>query len=107
GVFERTESIAALTEQRTISTDDAHRVAAALDDLPLAITQANGYLALNPDVDGYLAELAARLPQVMSLRGADTHQASLAATITVAVTQLDAESPSALALLKICAFLAP
>ena len=83
-----------------LSPADADRVAAASDDVPLALAPAGGTLAENGmSVDDYL--------RAVSSHGAGRGTPAASAAWTVAVERLAADDPPALSLLTVVAWLAP
>jgi Tetratricopeptide repeat len=108
-VFDRGESIALLRRRAPQLTDEqAGRVAEELGDLPLALAQAGSYLAdTGTSVRDYLALLAERSRELLAQGVPATYPVSLAASVQVAVDRLAAQSPPALQLLTLVAYLAP
>jgi hypothetical protein len=108
-VFDRDESIGLLRSRVPgVSEADAGRVAAALGDLPLAVSQAGAYLAeTGMAVDEYLRLLEARVTEVLAQAASGTYSASLAASYQLAFDQLAAQEPAALDLVTLAAYLAP
>ena len=108
-VFERTES-AALLQARVelLSARDASELAAALGDLPLAVAQTAQYLAETGMPPGeYMDLLATRAAELLGESRPDSYPLSLAAVTQLAADRLENEDPAAMALLNVCAFLAP
>ncbi|MBX6748153.1 MAG: tetratricopeptide repeat protein [Micromonosporaceae bacterium] len=107
-VFTRGESIEFLREQAGLDEADADSLAQALGDLPLAIAQAAGYLVstgVTPlRYQTMLAEHAARVLQHGTPTG---YPAPLAASITLSLQRLADTNPAALAMVRVCARLAP
>ncbi|MGH3999836.1 MAG: tetratricopeptide repeat protein, partial [Pseudonocardiaceae bacterium] len=108
-VFDRQESISLLRQWvARLSELDASRIAAALEDLPLAVHQAAAYLAeTGCAVQEYLELLASRAADVLTQGTPVTYSASLAASWQVAFERLAADEPAALDLLSLAAQLAP
>ncbi len=108
-VFDRGESIALLRRRAPqLTGDEAGRVAQALGDLPLALAQAGGYLAdTATSVENYLTLLAERTTELLAHGASATYQVSLVASVHIAHNRLAAESPAALVLLTLAAYLAP
>jgi Phage integrase family len=108
-VFDRNESIALLRRRAwQLTTDDAGQIAEALGDLPLALTQAGAYLAdTATPVPEYLALLAERTTELLAQDAPATYPVSLAASVQIALNRLTAQSPAALQLLTLAAYLAP
>jgi tetratricopeptide (TPR) repeat protein len=102
----RAESVAALVSvAQSLSTADAHLLAEALGDLPLALTQAGRLLNVTRlPVPQYLAELGKHMSKVLG-EGAASEQ-SLMATTQIAAAKLSAVDPAAEQLVTLCAYLA-
>jgi Tetratricopeptide repeat/Domain of unknown function (DUF4062) len=109
GEFTRDESRALLrTLAPHLSESDAERVADAVGDLPLAVDQAGSLLAsTSMDVDTYLDLLAERAEDAFDYDPAGSYPVSVTASWAVAFDRLDAQSPIALRLLTLLAWLAP
>ncbi|WTO80678.1 FxSxx-COOH system tetratricopeptide repeat protein [Streptomyces sp. NBC_00210] len=106
-VLARGESVALLqARSRDLSARDADRLAAALDDLPLALVQAAETLtAFTPDQ--YLA-LLERNPSDATEDGTPPdYPRSLAAQVKLSTQRLAEQDPDAAGLLQACALLAP
>ncbi|MGH3771427.1 MAG: FxSxx-COOH system tetratricopeptide repeat protein, partial [Pseudonocardiaceae bacterium] len=108
-VFDRGESITLLRRRAPRLTDgEAGRVAEALGDLPLALAQAGVHLAdTATGVEDYLALLAQRTTELLAQDTPVTYPVSLAASVQIALDRLAAQSPAALVLLTVAAYLAP
>ncbi|MGH3867571.1 MAG: FxSxx-COOH system tetratricopeptide repeat protein [Pseudonocardiaceae bacterium] len=108
-VFARDESIALLRRRAPQLTEcEAGRVAEALGDLPLALAQAGAYLADTAiGVARYLSLLAERTSELLAQGASVTYPVSLAASTQIALDRLAAQSPVALVLLTLAAYLAP
>ncbi|MDQ3765642.1 MAG: FxSxx-COOH system tetratricopeptide repeat protein [Actinomycetota bacterium] len=108
-VFDRGESIALLRRRAPQLTDgEAGRIAEALGDLPLALIQAGAHLAdTATGVQDYLTLLAERTTEVLAHGVPPTYPVSLAASTQIACDRLAAQSPAALQLLSLAAYLAP
>jgi tetratricopeptide (TPR) repeat protein len=108
-VFDRSESIALLSHRAPQLTEqEAGRVAEALGDLPLALAQAGAYLAdAATDVEHYLTLLGERTAELLAQGALPTYPLSLAASTQIALDRLAAQSPAALTLLTLAAYLAP
>ena len=108
-VFDRAEPIGVLRSRvLRLSEADAGRVATALGDLPLAVSQAGAYLAeTGMAVAEYLRLLEARAADVLAQAAPVTYPASLAASYQLAFDQLAVQEPAALELLTLAAHLAP
>jgi DNA-binding SARP family transcriptional activator len=108
-VFGRRESIT-LLRRRTprLTEDEAARIAQALVDLPLALAQAGAHLAdTTTSAENYLTLLAERTTELLTHDTPATYPTSLAASVQIALDRLTAESPAALMLLSLAAYLAP
>jgi tetratricopeptide (TPR) repeat protein len=111
-VFDRDESIALLRQcVPPLTEGEAGRVAQALGDLPLALVQAGAYLADTAtdggSVQDYLTLLAERTAELLAQCAPATYPVSLAASTQIALDRLAAQSPDALQLLTLAAYLAP
>ncbi|MGH3812627.1 MAG: FxSxx-COOH system tetratricopeptide repeat protein, partial [Pseudonocardiaceae bacterium] len=90
-----------------VSDAEADRLAVALGDLPLALTQAAGFLAeTGISVDHYLGLLETRADELLEQSPPESHPLSLAAAIRVSTDRLAEVDPAALALVRIGAFFA-
>jgi tetratricopeptide (TPR) repeat protein len=108
-VFDRCESIALFRRRAPQLTEsEAQRVAEALGDLPLALVQAGAYLAETATgVQDYLTLLAERTTELLAQEAPATYPVSLAASSQLALDRLATQSPAALVLLTLAAYLAP
>ncbi|MDQ3151696.1 MAG: FxSxx-COOH system tetratricopeptide repeat protein [Actinomycetota bacterium] len=108
-VFDRNESITLLRKRVPHLTEgEAERIAEALGDLPLALAQAGAHLAdTATGVDAYLTLLAERTTDLLAQDAPATCPVSLAASVQIALDRLTAQSPAALQLLTLAAYLAP
>ena len=108
-VFDRGESIALLCRRAPqLTTRDAGRVAAALGDLPLALAQAGAHLAdTTTSAQDYLVLLAERTTELLTHGVPATYPVSLAASVQIALDRLAVQSPAALVLLGLAAYLGP
>ena len=108
-VLSRDEAVRFLVEQRSgLDTAEAGRLAEALGDLPLALAQAVGYLSsTGMPVAEYRQSLVEETEAVLALGRPVDYPQSLAAAITLSVAALSAADPAAVAILRLCAFLAP
>ncbi|MGH4009661.1 MAG: FxSxx-COOH system tetratricopeptide repeat protein [Pseudonocardiaceae bacterium] len=108
-VFDRDESIALLRRRAPqLTKEEAGRVAEALGDLPLALAQAATHLAdTATGVEDYLALLAERTTDLLAQNAPATYPVSLAASVQIALDRLTGQSPAALQLLTLAAYLAP
>jgi tetratricopeptide (TPR) repeat protein len=108
-VFDHGESIALLRQRLPDLTDnDAGQIADALDNLPLALTQAAAYLQeTGQAAQAYLQLLTRRVTGLMAQGMPATYRVSLAASLQLAFDQLAADNRAALVLLQLAAQLAP
>ncbi len=108
-VFDRSESITLLRRRVPQLTEgEAGWVAEALGDLPLALAQAGAYLAdTATGVQDYLTMLAERTTELLAQGAPATYPVSLAASAQIALNRLAAQSPAALVLVTLAAYLAP
>jgi Tetratricopeptide repeat/Domain of unknown function (DUF4062)/NB-ARC domain len=108
-VFDRDESITLLRRRAPQLTDgEAGRIAQALGDLPLALTQAGAHLAdTATGMEDYLTLLAERTTELLAHGAPATYPVSLAASVQIALDRLTTQSPAALVLLTLAAYLAP
>ena len=108
-VFDRGESITLLRRRAPQLTEgEAGRVAEELGDLPLALTQAGAYLAETATgVQDYLKLLAERTTELLAQGAPASYPMSLAASVQIALDRLATQSPAALVLLTLAAYLAP
>lgn len=109
GVLPRPESVELIHFSRPSATEtDANRLARALEDLPLALVQAAGYLAeTGISVEHYLGLLEIRAEELLNQNPPPSHPVPFAAAIRVSTDRLAEVDPAALALVRIGAFLAP
>lgn len=90
--------------------DAAAELVALLEGLPLALDQAGSYLEeTGCSVTDYLDRYAHQRAPLLARRGAalGAHPASVAATVWLAVEQVDSVHPAAAELLRLCAFWHP
>lgn len=108
-VLNRTESTTLLRRRVPgLSQEQAGQVAQALGDLPLALAQAGAHLAeTGTGVQDYLDLLTERAGELLVHGAPSTYPVSLAASVQMAVDRLAAESPAAVQLLTVAAYLAP
>ena len=108
-VLARTESVKILRDRvRGLSTADADRLAEALGDLPLGVSQAAAYMAeTGIDAGEYTALLVTRAGEVLDKGRPPSYPQSLAAAIRLTLVRLRGDDPGAADLAGICAFLAP
>jgi Tetratricopeptide repeat len=107
-VFDRGESITLLRRVPRLTADDAARIADALGDLPLALSQAAAYLTeTGMPTDAYLSLLDERTAELLTHGTPATYPVSLAASYQIAFDRLAKQAPAALALLTLAAHLAP
>jgi tetratricopeptide (TPR) repeat protein len=108
-VFTRPESVALLRRRLPhISEPDADRMAEALGDLALALTQAAGLMATTRmTADEYLGELATRAAALLAERPPASYPVPLAAAVGASVDRLAGMDAAGVQLLHLCAHLAP
>lgn len=108
-VFDRAESISLLRQRVTgLSVSDADRIAATLEDLPLAVHQAAAFLAeTGTTAREYLKMLNTRVADVLAHGTPVAYPASLAASWQLAFDRLSVDEAAALNLLTLAAQLAP
>jgi tetratricopeptide (TPR) repeat protein len=108
-VFNRSESITLLRRRAPqLTHSEAAQIAEALGDLPLALIQAAAYLAdVATSVEDYLILLAERTTELLAQRVPATYSISLAASVQIGLDRLAVQSPAALELLTVAAYLAP
>ena len=103
-VLARPESAAILQGRVSGLTEvDADRLADELGDLPLAVTQAAGFMAEAGVPAGQYLDLLRTQPK----RLLGSYPTSLAAATQLITDRLDHEDPAAAQLARLCAFLAP
>jgi tetratricopeptide (TPR) repeat protein len=108
-VYSRPESVEFLLRRApALSGADASRLAAGLDDIPLALEHAAGWLAsTGSGADEYLDQLAKHTRDVLDTGRFSGYEVSVAATWTLSLQTLREASPAAAQLLEICAFIGP
>ncbi|GIM96721.1 FxSxx-COOH system tetratricopeptide repeat protein [Paractinoplanes toevensis] len=108
-VLSREEAVRFLVEQRPgLEIVEADRLADAVGDLPLALAQAVGYLSeTGMPVTEYQQLLVEETQAVLALGRPIDYPQSLAAAITLNVAALSEADPAAVAILRLCALLAP
>ena len=107
--FARADSVTLLRRLApTLSEADAHRVAAAVGDLPLVVDQAGALLGESPlDAESYLRSLSDCAEDLLAHDGAGGYPVSVAASWGLAFSQLATAHPAAMDLLTLAAWLAP
>ena len=108
-LFTRSDSVALLRRLApALDSQNADLIAAQLGDLPLAVTQAGGFLA-ETGMDGvrYLDEMSVHVGHLMTQAVPIGYRRSLRATIGLTLSRLEEEDPAAVQLLHLCALLAP
>nr|WP_225958012.1 FxSxx-COOH system tetratricopeptide repeat protein [Amycolatopsis lexingtonensis] len=108
--FSRPESVQLLqTRCPQLTESDSDRIAEALGDLPLAVSQAARLLATtNLTAEGYLELVAERVHDLMARHEeGGSYPVSLAAAWTVSFDQLACDHPAAFKTLTMVAWLAP
>jgi tetratricopeptide (TPR) repeat protein len=108
-VFDRGDSIALLRRRvPQLTHDQAGRLAQALGDLPLALAQAGAHLADSAlPLQDYLTLLAERTTELLAQGTSAMHPVSLTASTLITLDRLGAQSPAAVVLLTLAAYLAP
>ncbi len=108
-VFERDESIELLQKRaKDLPREDAHRLAEALGDLPLAVEQSGAWLGVTGmEVDEYLDLLAQRSPEILEIEQSPDYPVSVAAAWDISLERIRENNPGARQLLDICASMAP
>ena len=109
-VLARPESVAILQARvPRLTRADADRLAAELGDLPLAITQAAGFMAeTGMAAAQYLGLLLTRAGQLLAeAPPGSAYPHSLAAATRLIADRLAEDDPAAAELARVCAFLAP
>jgi hypothetical protein len=108
-VLARAETVEMLQSRVTgLTGADADRLAVELGDLPLAVTQAAGFMVETGMAAGeYLDLLATRAGQLLAEGTPGSYPRSLAATTQLIADRLADEDPAAAELASLCAFLAP
>ena len=109
-VLARDESVVLLQDRVAgLGAADADRLAAQLGDLPLAVTQAAGFMAeTGIPVTQYLDLLRTRAGKLLDQAApGSAYPRSLAAVTGLAADRLDRDYPAAAQLANVCAFLAP
>jgi hypothetical protein len=104
------EVAAELLVSRTAYVDrvTARDLAIELGGLPLALEQAAGYMrAAATTLAGYLTLFRERRAELLNRGEGAGHPLTVAATLALALTRLDAEAPAAAGLLRVLACLAP
>jgi hypothetical protein len=108
-VMSRGEAVALLRRRAPgLDEADADLIAATVGDLPLALAQAGAYLAGTAIPAGDYAGLVRdRAAEILDANRPASYPLSLAAVTQLAADRLEAASPAAAQVLRICAFLAP
>ncbi|MEV4283652.1 FxSxx-COOH system tetratricopeptide repeat protein, partial [Actinoplanes xinjiangensis] len=108
-VMSRDEAVMFLLGQQLgLGSVEAGLLADALGDLPLALTQAVGYLAeTGMSSADYRRALVEETQSVLDLGQPVNYPRSLGAAIAMNFEALSREDPAAVAILRLCAFLAP
>lgn len=107
-VFSRAESVALLhAHGAVLSHTDAERLALALDDLPLALTQAAALLTDGLSAADLTAELARNTSEVLAEGRPADYPVSLAAQVRLTTARLASDHPGAAALISALSLLAP
>jgi hypothetical protein len=109
GMLSRDESVAILRRRVPhLDNTDADLVAYAVGDLPLAVSQAAGYMArAGVSASDYVGLVQQRAAEILDFGRPASYPRSLAAVTQLAFDRLDAADPAGAQALRICAFLAP
>ena len=110
GRIQRAESIQFLLKRapKGLTSEDANRLADALGDLPLALVQAAAVIYEGGmTVDEYLRQLHDRIARILELGISPEYPTSMTAAWQISVHKLRQQSPTALELLRCCAFFGP
>jgi len=107
-LLDRAESVTLLrTAYSPLPDSEADRLAEALGDLPLALTQAAGFLAETGTApEEYLSLLVSHAGELLDEGRPASYPRSLAAAVRISADLLATADPAALTLLRLCAFLA-
>jgi tetratricopeptide (TPR) repeat protein len=108
-VMVRPEAIKLLrTCHPDLAPAEADQLAAAVGDLPLALSQAGGFLAETASTVGdYLELLNEHAGDVLSEGATGDYPRPLAAAISLSESQLSEVDPVGLAVLRVCSYMAP
>jgi tetratricopeptide (TPR) repeat protein len=87
--------------------DAAGRLAEALGYLPLALAQAAAVISQGISLSEYLELLKQRAPELFATGKAPDYNFTVASTWKLSLERLAHDSPAAVALLRLCAFLGP
>jgi hypothetical protein len=106
-VFARPESVKLLREQApTLNKADAHAIANAVGDLPLALAQAAGVISGGLTAAQYRTALQSEVAALLDSGVPATYSASLAATVRIALNRADDTNPVAAEMARVYSFLA-
>ncbi|MGP4050236.1 FxSxx-COOH system tetratricopeptide repeat protein [Streptomyces sp. 2A115] len=106
--FTREQSIELLRRRvPALTVDDADRIAAAVQDMPLAVAQAGSWLAQTASAELYLRELAEQSDASTAAPPTSPAHPAVAASTRVALATLGERAPAALRLLALCSHFAP
>jgi hypothetical protein len=107
--LDRVEAVALLRRRAPVlSETHAAQLAQRLGDLPLALDQAAAYLdQTGMSAPEYLDLLGTRPADLFARGETIGHRHTIATIWSVSIRQLDASSPAAVHLLRLCAWLAP
>jgi len=107
-IFRREESITLLRGQTGMDERQADELADALGDLPLALAQAAGLIAsTGMPVRLYLTMLSDHALRALEQGRAAGYPVSLAGSVSLALQRLAETDAVALAMIRVCALLAP
>jgi tetratricopeptide (TPR) repeat protein len=98
-----------LNRTRQKDEESARKLSEALGGLPLALAQAGAYIEANGvTIAHYLELFQSRREELWAgERGPLGYERTVSATLSLAVKQVEAEAPTSLDLLRLCAFLGP
>ncbi|MFF4500527.1 FxSxx-COOH system tetratricopeptide repeat protein [Streptomyces sp. NPDC001401] len=109
GAFTREQSIELLRRRvPALTVDDADRIAAAVEDMPLAVAQAGSWLTqTTASAEQYLQKLAEQSGASTAPPSDGRAHPTAALSTRVALATLGERAPAALRLLALCSHLAP
>ncbi|KUL42776.1 FxSxx-COOH system tetratricopeptide repeat protein [Streptomyces regalis] len=106
--FTREQSIELLRRRLPeLTVDDADRIAAAVEDMPLAVAQAGAWLAQTASAEQYLSKLAEQSDGSTAAPPEGRAHPTVAVSTRVALATLGERAPASLRLLALCSHLAP
>lgn len=109
GTFERDQSVSLLGHHLPAATaPQLERLAAAVDDIPLALAQAAAFLdGATIGLDQYVELLRTRTRELLDRDDTRLYPVSIAAAWSVALERLRSHGPDAIALLELLSVVAP